>query len=258
MLGAFGQSPNGKALSTGLRDILAEYGKLPPEQRQPIDVTVADRERVDARYRRTPPPNGLIVTVYTRALDGNLGGELHVASGGIGRDHLWLTKTEKQALMPLRPRRGERVAMPIAVAERLLRFHLVDNTRDEPTLWSRDHLRFMEMTLTVEDTVADRVQVRVEGAALLASVADIEDAELGYQARLLGSLRYNARTQEFERFDLLAFGNHWGEGPASHGARPGRTPLGIVFELATGTTPLDLVPPFAARYPREYFGSATP
>jgi hypothetical protein len=261
LLGSYGMGGEIKALRAALRRVASEYRGTPAAQRSPADAVLRDRD-VDARYRRTPPQGGLILSVHARRLEGVLGtGDLRCVAGRhgpgseIGRDHLWLTKAEKQSLMPVGPRRGTRMAMPAAVAERLLRFHLVDNTRGEPTMWCRDHIRFADLTLLVEETAEETVQVRIEGSALLASVADIEDADLGYQARLLGSYCYNARTQEFVRFDLVAYGNHWGEGQFTSGARPGRTPLGIVFELTTGTAPLDLVPPQGARYPREYFGT---
>jgi hypothetical protein len=260
-LGTFREAVKPKDLSAALRRVASDYRGLPANQRSPNDVALGDQD-VDSRYSRTPPKGGLILNVYARPLEGTLGGKLssvpgrHGPCSGIGRDHAWLTEAEKQSLLPLSLRRGTKWAMPAAVAERLLRFHLVDNSRGEPPMWSRDHIRFADLNLTVEEITEESVQVRIEGAVLLACVADIADADIGYQARLLGSFRYKARTQDFERFDLVAFGNHWGEGPFSGGARPGRTPLGVVFELATGKAPLDLVPPQGARYLREYFGMA--
>ena len=54
-------------------------------------------------------------------------------------------------------------------------------------------------------------------------------------------------TGTIDRFDLVAFGDHWGSGPYTGGARPGRAPLGVAFELSRGEAPADRVPPQAAR-----------
>jgi hypothetical protein len=56
-----------------------------------------------------------------------------------------------------------------------------------------------------------------------------------------------------ERFDLVALGEHWGEGTFTRGARKGKQPFGVAFELARGDRPGDAVPPQGAREEREYF-----
>src|SRR5437588_73498 len=76
------------------------------------------------------------------------------------RDHLWLTEEEWKALVPEKPRKGDKVPLPPAVAERVLRFHLVDNTRGEPPSWRRDQVRSQELTLTVEEADAGGVGLR--------------------------------------------------------------------------------------------------
>src|SRR5262249_52397481 len=105
-----------------MRDILkkglAKWNRLPAEKRRPGAVTVDALEKTDARYTRTPPPGGLIATVYTRILDHNakvgfckgacetLGGD-HAA-----RDHLWLTTDEVKSLVPADPKPGESLPVP--------------------------------------------------------------------------------------------------------------------------------------------------
>src|SRR5438552_14377686 len=48
---------------------LAKWDRLPAERRRPGAVKVGEPGRADARYSRTPPPGGLILTAYTRILD---------------------------------------------------------------------------------------------------------------------------------------------------------------------------------------------
>lgn len=243
-----------------LRQGLEAWRRLPAEQRRPGAVRVGDPGPADAQYSRTPPPGGLIVNVYTRILDRSSDGALchgscRVTGGDLpARDHLWLTAADCRALLPAEPRPGEKVRLPRAVAERILRFHLVDNTRGEPPLWSRDQVRSQDLRLTVESADAGGVALRLDGTALLATNADAAKADRGYDVRLLGHLHYDTVRQKWDRFEVVAVGDHWGEGKFTPHARPGRTPLGVLFELARGDAPADRVPPQGAREWDRYMG----
>jgi hypothetical protein len=52
----------------------------------------------------------------------------------------------------------------------------------------------------------------------------------------------------------VALGNHWGQGTYTRGARAGRTPLGVAFELVPADVSTNLVPPQGARDWQEYLG----
>src|SRR5262249_54385847 len=152
-------------------------------------------------------------------------------STAAARDHLWLTRDEGQALVPRNAHKGDRITLPPAVAERILRFHLVDNTRGEPPHWEREQIRSRDLTLTVEEVTPARVRLRLEGSALLATDPQPDRAGRGYGVHLLGYVEGDPNQQRLARFDLVALGGHWGQGTYTRGARPGRTPLGIAFEL---------------------------
>jgi hypothetical protein len=252
-----GQAPD--VMRDTLRQGLAKWRQLPAERRKPGAVQVGGPDQTDDRFTRTPPPGGLVVNVYSRILDRAQGGWSKgtcKTPGGdqAARDHLWLTKAEWQALVPTKLKAGESFPMPPAVAERILRFHLLDNTRGEPSMWRRADIRAQHLTLTVEDVTPTAVRLRLEGSALLATDADIAKAARGFDVRLLGRLTYDRAKHALERFDVVAVGDHWGEGTYTRGARPGRQPLGIAFELARGNTAADQVPPQAARELNAYFG----
>jgi hypothetical protein len=226
-------------------------------------LSVGDAVSLDARYRRTPPAAGLILNVYARMLERTGNGNLRDSGlrGEAGlefsasHDHLWLTKDEWPELLPPAPKKGERAPLPAAVADRILRFHLVDNTRGEPPMWNKEEVRLQQMTLTVDQVTSERIQLRLDGNALLATDAPLDKGGRGYEVRLLGYLEYNPRDRIIQRFDIVALGDHWGEGTYTRGARPGRTPLGIAFELVRGDLAADRVPPQGARQLHEYFGS---
>jgi hypothetical protein len=251
-----GQSP--EVMRQTLRQGLQAFKKLPEQRRNPGAVEVGAAGKIDKQYDRRPPEGGLIVSVYTRILDrqdGALCRGVCPTRGGekAARDHLWLTAAEWRSLLPAEPKVGARAPLPAGIAERILRFHLTDSTRGEPPMWRREEIRKQDLALVVEEVTPSAVLLRLEGSALLATEADASQASRGFDVQLLGYLRYQRADQRIERFDVVAVGDHWGSGPFTRGARPGRQPLGVAFQLASGAA-ADLVPPQAAREVNAYFG----
>jgi hypothetical protein len=239
---------------------LRDWKRLPAEEREPGAVKVGDAGKADKRYHREPPAGGLIVNVYTRILDCDGRGDFHpgtcdtVGGDKSARDHLWLTKAEWQGLTDREVKAGDTFPMAAAIARRIARYHLVDNTRGEPPFWSEKQVRKADLRWTVEEATAKTVRLRLDGAVLLGTDADARKAERGYEAKLLGYLEYDPAKKVVTRFDMLAVGEFWGESDLTKGGRGGRQPLGIAFELSKGDKPADAVPPQAARDFSEYMG----
>jgi hypothetical protein len=254
-----GQAP--EVMRETLQHALAEWRKLPAGERQPGAVKVEELPRKDPQYTRTPPPDALVVNVFTRLLDRSSNGtySAHTCPAGRGgesaRDHLWITSAEWKALLPRDVKPGDKLPVPPSLTARLLRFHLIDNTRGEPPHWRREEIRKSDLTLMVEEHIPSRCRLRLEGQVLLATDADPAKADRGYEARIQGRIAGDPTTPRITRFDMLVLGEHWGQGPFTRGARPGRSPLGIVFELAKGEASADRVPPQGAREINEYLGS---
>lgn len=210
------------------------------------------------RARRALPAytsgRGLILEVRARELDLLDTGGLCKARGRPLRqdlpslDHAWLTREEWRSLAPGRSEVGFEYSVPSSIARRIARFHLVDNTRGEPNLWAASEIRRLEMK-PASRTNDQRIVVALEGSAHL----ETKDAERGFEPRLQGVLELDRGKNVFRRFDVVAVGEHWGAGTYTEGARPGRSPLGIAFQIAAGDDPADTIPPQAARNIREYF-----
>ncbi|MFO0964151.1 MAG: hypothetical protein U0793_01005 [Gemmataceae bacterium] len=173
-----------------------------------------------------PPEGGLVLDVTTKLLGGYAAdderGQKYLKS--LGRDHLWIRKDEADAL-------GKGV-LPDSVKQRLVRYHLIDNTRGEPPMCSAAEIKKLELTL--RDGVL-RGSVHLE----------TKSGERGYRADLLGFVE--AKDGSVTRFDLLARGEFWGEGPFTRGAPKGRFPLAIALSLADTSAGASGVPPQGAR-----------
>jgi len=252
-----GQAPD--VMREVLADGLKKWNRLPDELRRPGAVKVPDLDESDGGYTRQLPPGGLIVNVHARALEKAPTGSLADATCKVGdgdeasRDHLWLTAEECRSLLPAGAKAGDTFPLPDAIAWRIARFHLIDNTRGEPAMWTRDQVRKLDVRLTVEQVEGDKAVLRLHGPVLVSTDADATRADRGYDASLLGFIGINRQTGRVERFDVVALGQHWGESRFTQGARPGLTPLGVAFEMAKGDGPGDRVPPQAAREIGAYF-----
>ncbi len=243
-----------------LKKGLAEWQKLLDAERRPGAIQIDSLVKLDSRYERRRPSGGLILNVQTRILDRDSKGVFRRGScqmaGGdrSARDHMWLTREDRVALFPDGLEKGDKFPLPKRIADRMIQFHLVDNTRGEPPMWKREEIRDSEITLTVEEASATAVRVHLEGSVILSTNKDVDRSERGYMVRVLGYLKYDGIKKAIDRFDVVAVGEHWGETNLTKGARPGRSLLGIAFELARGDSPANQVAPQGARTIEEYLG----
>ena len=245
-------------MRSAISQALSAFRKLPAEERRPNAVKIDDPTKLDPTYHRQPPKGGLIVNVFTRILDREEGGDFRTGTcsfpGGDkpARDHLWLTAEEWRALIPAEPKKGQAVSPTAALVWRLARFHLLDNTRGEPSAWPLEHLRKLDLKMIVGEVNDAGVTLKLQGTLLLSTAPNPATADRGYDVALLGYIHYNNAKKQIDRFDVVALGEHWGEGRYTRGARPGRTPLGIAFELSRGDQGADRVAPQGARVLKEY------
>jgi hypothetical protein len=237
---------------------LKEWDKIPPAQRAKGEIEVPDLNKLDARYAPTLPKDALIVNVYARILDRTDDFFCHGSCkfpGGqrASHDHLWIRADEWQALLSKDAKKGQEVAVPVTLMYRMARYHLVDNTRGEPPMWTRRDVRNAEVKLVVEEVTAHEVRIKLTGAILLAGDADPKAAKRGYDVSLFGEIRYEPVQRRIMKFSVVALGEHWGEGTFTGGARPGRNPFGVAFELADPSRAADRVPPQAIREGDAYY-----
>ena len=180
----------------------------------------------DARYSYAPPTDGLVVTVTAKVL-GGYEKDSKVSAiyrDALGLDHLWARKDEVEALA-----RGE---FPESLKTRLVRFHLVDNTRGEPPFWRADEVRKAELVLK---------DGRLTGSVHLETKA----GDRGFRAEVLGFVTVEGG--KVTRFDTVVRGEFWGEGAFTRNAPKGKFPFAVALVLTSKDDPGRNVPPGGAR-----------
>jgi hypothetical protein len=190
---------------------------------QPAELPLIEPGPADPRFVRTPPPGGLVVRVTAKVLGGYEAADdewQQIFQLALSRDNLWIRADEHKALV-----RGE--LLP-SLKRRIAQFHLIDNTRGEPTNWEVADIRKLDLQLA--------------GGKLTGSVElESKSGDRGYVADLLGFVE--AQNGRVVRLDLVAKGLYWGEGQFTLGAPKGKFPLAVAFTLASGDEEADRVPP---------------
>lgn len=238
-----------------LNESLAKWDKLPQASRAP-GGTIADAPR-ESTYHRPLPKGGAVIKVFTRVLESGPDGKLTRcesapdADGGFQHrglgaavDHLWLRAEDVAALLPpATAPAGKPIPLSPALAMRIARFHLVDNTRGEPPQWNRAEVRTMSLAVVPGSAGG----ARLEGEVHL----ETKDGKRGFTGKLSG--RFGYAKGKLTEFEAVVSGDHWGESAYTRGARPGRMPIGFGFQLVTDPKPADRIPPQGARWLDGYY-----
>ena len=193
----------------------------------PSAATPISSGTLDARYNPSLPQGGCVVRVQARVLGGyppTTDRWNKIFQTSLSRDNLWVSAAEQQALA-----KGQ---VTQSLQHRIARFHLVDNTRGEPSMWKEKEIRQIKITL--------------DGTTLRGTVhLETDDGKRGYVAQLMGKIEMGSG--KVVRFDMVADGSFWGQGPYSGNAPKGRFPFAVGFRLADGTDAADQIPPQGSR-----------
>ncbi|MEX0703489.1 MAG: hypothetical protein WD069_15445 [Planctomycetales bacterium] len=192
-----------------LRSALEKYdpnAEIPPIEEHP---------RKDTRWSFDPPEGVTVVDVTSKViggfrLSGRRGGTQSITAEALGRDRLWITQEETEALA-----QGK---IPRSVQTRIARFHLVDNTRGEPLFWGAGDVRELEMQFSGQE-LTGRVHL------------ETTRKDRGYTAELRGVVK--AEGDKLGIFDLVALGDFWGRGTVTdRGSTTDKYPLGVSFRVS--------------------------
>ncbi len=196
-------------------------------QFRPVATEQLAVEREDPRYTLTSPTGGLIVRVQAKVLSGYEETDdamQKIFQVALSRDNLWVSRSEHSAIAAGR--------FPKSLAQRIARFHLVDNTRGEPPMWRENEV--VNTNFELDGTI-------VRGHAELSTAS----GDRSYSVDLLGELQ--TENGKVVQWDMVASGSFYGEGRYTRGAPLGKFPLAISFTLADGSDIADTIPPQGSR-----------
>lgn len=257
-------------------EVLEAFEELPESERKPGAIKIAELKPEDAVIP-SPPEGGLVLKVHARFLHREKAGDLrhakptdfplmqekpNVQSGWQlflqpNTEYMWLTRDEWQAMIPADPAKGKRVEIDPIIAERMARFHLTPQraTTSEGGIKSKQSVKAARLALIVKDVSQQLLRMELEGFVHWGSDYDESQATTpdgplgqGFETPLYGRVEFDRAKKAFTRFDIVAPGDVWGRwgdanGKSMYVERPGRNPFGFAFELATGDSPSDRIPP---------------
>ncbi|MFK7737085.1 MAG: hypothetical protein AB8B50_13705, partial [Pirellulaceae bacterium] len=212
-----------KKLTRLLKRSLVDFAELPATDSEPIK----DGEQ-DPRWNPNKPAGTQVVRVRAKVLDGYPPPENRwqiIFQSAVSRDNLWITKEETKSLID-----GN---IAESLVQRIARFHLVDSTRGEPSMWKRTDIR--------------SVEIEIDESGVVTGIFHLENeaGDRGYQGSLRGKLK--VQDSRIKSLDMVALGDFWGEGPYTRGAPDGKFPLAVSFRLADGSDIADSIPPQGSR-----------
>ncbi len=182
----------------------------------PKEVAAIDAGRPD-RFAPQPPAGAAVAEVYTKLLEANWQKtnleRFEKIRGAIGRDRLWITKAEIQAL--------SKNTLPDSLLERMIRYNLVDNTRGVPSTWGPAD--FKELTIRA---VPDNGTLKIEGKVHLDA-----GGKRRYDAKLEGFIV--VKGEALTRFDLVVQGVHFAASTPVGEVPLGDTTFAVAFTLAS-------------------------
>lgn len=194
-----------------------------PEKTPTLAATTTDK-----RWNPQAPVGGLVIRTRAKILSGYEPTDdkwRQIFNSAVSRDNLWVTAEEHQAIV-------KQGVLSDTLQRRLARFHLVDNTRGEPSMWGKDEIQSISMKLSGSTLI---------GEARLKS----ENGKRTYKTFLRGTVEVT--DNKVTRFDVAAKGMFKGEGTYTKHAPKGEFPLAVTFELADGTLTADAIPPQGSR-----------
>lgn len=216
--GKFYGSCNNRHADT-LKGIMREALKKFNTEEQPDAL---EESAVDPKYDRSVPDGAVVIQVNTKVLSGYKETDnefLKIFQRSIARDNLWILAGEIEQL--------KRGVVAESLSRRIARFHLIDNTRGEPNMWSSDDIESLEMTLADDGSFGGEVEVKSSRA--------------GFRTKLVGKVKFDG--ERLQQFDIVSRGWYHGEGTYTKNAPEGEFPLAVAFRVADSSDSANVVAP---------------
>jgi hypothetical protein len=205
-----------------------QFAQSPPK---PVEIPA---ELINARFTNAPDPSIATLRVFSRIRP--LPAGCDVSNANVARDHLWVYPEEVDAILA----GGE---FPKTLAYRMARYHLVDNIRGEPNMWSLKEVKTATFKATAKKGTGAVRTFALQGDYDMAT----SDAARGLKGTMEGEIVIDPATKKVVRFRAYGEAEAWGRGEYTPNPPPGRFKMvfaivDVADEIARTT------PPQAAAY----------
>ena len=237
-----------------LADAIRIWQKTTPAERSPrFKQSVA----TDPKFSKSPPTDGLYLRSMTRDLPRDAKAKpTDLAANNV--DHVWIKREEMLAMVPDNPTKGQLIPMPKVVAERLVRFHMIDSVRGQTNPFNEDQIKINNVGLKVMKVTDDSIKFVVYGRSSANQPPSKKTnpytgfrvtKNIGNDLVWSGAVAFDRKQQRFSRFDLLAVGERWGGSLYNfRDSDLNRSPIGFAFQVISNVEDNPTPPSYLAYY----------
>ena len=266
-------SPSGKLLSSinsldpdkvleSIRGGLKKWESLTPVER-----TLVSGEEIEPNHRWEDnyPVGGLVLTSVNTDLPSDPP-RTEERTGLWNLDHVWFSKTEARRWLSADPQEGETYPLPEDLANRLFRFHLVDNVRGQTLPFAPQEIKDSKISIQIEERQKSIVRMSITGTSravahgewLLGKNDWTPNYPLnhGMTSKILGTATYDLNSDSFTKFEMVAIGERFGKTENnSRRSAPDSSHVGFLFTLSGGGPSERIAPAFVDIYGADWIVS---
>ena len=229
-----------------LRQGLLAFEGIPLRERAPGTLAVPELV-ADPAAEPKPPQDGLVLRVYARRLQSGPRGLERSSEPVRAHDmtflpspqqgHMWLSKSDCEALVPLKLQVGAPVTLPAELVTQLCTLHLADTTCGAGKDWGREEAESMLISGRVRSVGKQLSTLDLEGKASFAHRTPMGSTRL--EVKLQGRLRCETASRRIVSWDMVGLGT----ATQVEGGQQHVQLLGFGFERADGSLTEDVLLP---------------
>jgi hypothetical protein len=239
------QHSNPSRVLEEMRNGLEAYSRLSKAERLLPRAPDARTDKIETLTDDPKPPrDGLVLRMVSRGLPTPGVREQDTRHPSFYKlDRVWFTREQAGSFLPADLKVGAKTQVRGPALNLLVRLNLGTFLQPNPA-WNAEDVRQATLNSEVTAVKGRAIEVRFSRDAELRS--DNRYVRRSYLPKLLGNASYDAQTQSFTKFELLAVGTHTvgdvGEDARTYASGPKAMPLGVLFTI-NGTNANDRVVP---------------
>lgn len=214
--------------------------------RQERKKTTFSEEELKSPFTRMAPSGTSIVRVFTRIRPVPI--TAHPINKSVGRDHLWILQDEVKEIIRSASRVGQDVPMPNQLSSRMVRFHLIDNVRGEPDMWTKDQVVQSDFTVKLLQRSGEVYRYSFQGKFEQKRA----DGLRWQKGTIRGEFEISTLKNQIMKFRAYSEGEAFGRSKYTANEPAGSFPLVIAMTEADDELSRN-IPPQAITWGNEYF-----